>query len=289
MSINSSLIKLADKIDTNGKSSVSPEYKNPNNSIEKSLQRIADTFDASHKSTVTPEYRNPNNSIERSLERIADTYTSGGGGGDDDTFDVLFEIDPQTPSARLVKGHFSDIVFDQTAPNIKVGAYINPYASMGINSVAVSVTAFPFDVDPTTGATIAITVLDFYAETELYYQLNFATDDTVEIEAIPNPFPPSIEQITLQRGYGSATIQTDICQYSHNVFECGRVSLSNDGFFRTIAPILTHFYDSGGEIINSGITFNPADAGSYNGGNEWLITKSCSIIYTPTNDPLPPA
>ena len=47
MSINSSLIKLADKIDTNGKSSVSPEYKNPNNSIEKSLERIADNYSGS--------------------------------------------------------------------------------------------------------------------------------------------------------------------------------------------------------------------------------------------------
>lgn len=44
MSINSSLVKLADKIDIDGKSSVSPEYKNPNNSIEKSIERIADNY-----------------------------------------------------------------------------------------------------------------------------------------------------------------------------------------------------------------------------------------------------
>ena len=47
MSINSSLVKLADKIDADGKSSVSPEYKNPNNSIEKSIERIADNYNGS--------------------------------------------------------------------------------------------------------------------------------------------------------------------------------------------------------------------------------------------------
>lgn len=47
MSINSSLVKLADKIDADGASNVSPEYKNPNNSVEKSLERIADNYEAS--------------------------------------------------------------------------------------------------------------------------------------------------------------------------------------------------------------------------------------------------
>ncbi len=47
MSINSSLVKLADKIDADGKSSVSPDYKNPNNSIEKSIERIADNYSSS--------------------------------------------------------------------------------------------------------------------------------------------------------------------------------------------------------------------------------------------------
>lgn len=47
MSINSSLVKLADKIDADGKSTISPEYKNPNNSIEKSIERIADNYSSS--------------------------------------------------------------------------------------------------------------------------------------------------------------------------------------------------------------------------------------------------
>lgn len=47
MSINSSLVKLADKIDVDGKSTISPEYKNPNNSIEKSIERIADNYSGS--------------------------------------------------------------------------------------------------------------------------------------------------------------------------------------------------------------------------------------------------
>lgn len=47
MSINSALIKLADKIDVDGKSTVSPEYKNPNNSIEKSIERIAENYNGS--------------------------------------------------------------------------------------------------------------------------------------------------------------------------------------------------------------------------------------------------
>lgn len=46
MSIESSLVKLADKIDADGASNVSPEYKNPNNSVEKSLERIADHYEA---------------------------------------------------------------------------------------------------------------------------------------------------------------------------------------------------------------------------------------------------
>lgn len=46
MSIESSLVKLANKIDADGASNVSPEYKNPNNSVEKSLERIADNYEA---------------------------------------------------------------------------------------------------------------------------------------------------------------------------------------------------------------------------------------------------
>ncbi len=45
MSINSSLIKLANKIDTDGTSDITPDYKNPNNSIEKSIGRIADNYE----------------------------------------------------------------------------------------------------------------------------------------------------------------------------------------------------------------------------------------------------
>lgn len=275
MSINSSLVKLADKIDTNGKSSVSPEYKNSNNSIEKSLQRIADTFDATHKSTVTPEYRNPNNSIERSLERIADTYTSGGGGGGDDTFDVLFEIDPVTPSARLVKGHFSDI--DLTTLNVKVGAYFNPYGSQMPNLVF-SALAMITEKTEDDGVVFSISVMSEPSGESFYYLL-FRDDDSVEIEEVPNPFPPSIEQIRLQKGYGSSVFYADICRYEHAAFICGRVLFSGDGFFSTVAPVSTYFYNAGGEIINSGITFNPVDAGSYNNGR-WVITKSCSITYT---------
>lgn len=47
MSINSSLIKLANKIDTENISNVEPDYKNPNNSIEKSIERIADNYNGS--------------------------------------------------------------------------------------------------------------------------------------------------------------------------------------------------------------------------------------------------
>lgn len=273
MSINSSLVKLADKIDADGKSSVSPEYKNSNNSIEKSLQRIADTFDATHKSIVTPEYRNPNNSIERSLERIADTYTSGGSGGGDDTFDVLFEIDTETPSARLVKGHFSDL--DLTTPNVKVGAYYKPFGSQMPN-IVFSVSAMVEDVD-SHSAGFAISAM--VQEGESFYYLLFRNDDTVEIEEVPNPFPPS--QITLQRGYGSSVFYADICGYEHHAFVCGRALFSGDGYRTTIAPLSTHFYDADGEIINNEITFDPADAGSYNEG-QWVITKSCSITHTST-------
>lgn len=46
MSINSSLIKLANKIDTDGTSDITPDYKNPNNSIEKSIERIADNYES---------------------------------------------------------------------------------------------------------------------------------------------------------------------------------------------------------------------------------------------------
>lgn len=46
MSIESSLVKLADKIDAQGASNVKPDYKNPNNSIEKSIDRIADNYEA---------------------------------------------------------------------------------------------------------------------------------------------------------------------------------------------------------------------------------------------------
>lgn len=46
MSIESSLVKLADKIDAQGASDVVPDYKNPNNSIEKSINRIADHYEA---------------------------------------------------------------------------------------------------------------------------------------------------------------------------------------------------------------------------------------------------
>lgn len=45
MSIESSLVKLADKIDAQGASDVVPDYKNPNNSIEKSIDRIADHYE----------------------------------------------------------------------------------------------------------------------------------------------------------------------------------------------------------------------------------------------------
>lgn len=47
MSIESSLVKLADKIDAQGASNVVPDYKNPNNSIEKSIDRIAENFSSS--------------------------------------------------------------------------------------------------------------------------------------------------------------------------------------------------------------------------------------------------
>ena len=47
MSIESSLVKLADKIDAQGASNVVPDYKNPNNSIERSIDRIAENFSSS--------------------------------------------------------------------------------------------------------------------------------------------------------------------------------------------------------------------------------------------------
>lgn len=280
MSINSSLVKLADKIDTNGKSSVSPEYRNPNNSIEKSLQRIADTFDASHKSSVTPEYRNPNNSIERSLERIADTYTSGGGGGGDDTFDVLFEIDPQTPSARLVKGHFSD--FDLTTPVVKVGAYWKPFGTQ-LPNVVFSLTTVFMDSEP--GARIIILVTTATEQDEHYYALTFMPDDTVEIEETTSPFPsPMAPTIVVQKGANSSPIFiTTVEQLSDYSYLCETAELTVGGKY-IIADIRTDLYDADGKIINGGITFNPADAGYYTNG-KWVITKNCSITY----DPLPPA
>lgn len=202
------------------------------------------------------------------------------GGGGDDTFDVLFEIDPETQSARLAKGHFSDLVFGETTSNIKVGAYFKPYGSQMPNLVF---SVFAMITDKTEDD-VGFVISAILQQDEKFYALSFHSDDTVEIEEVPNPFPPS--QITLQRGYGSAVFYADICRYEHDAFNCGRALLSGDGYYRTVAPILTHFYDSGGELINSGITFNPADAGSYDNG-EWLITKSCIITYTPPNDPLP--
>lgn len=206
---------------------------------------------------------------------------SGGGGGEDSTFDVLFEIDPETPSARLVKGHYSDLVFDHTTPNMKVGAYYKPLGSQMSNFVF-SVSAMIGEVSEDNVATFIISVM--LEPDEKFYNLLFSSDDTVEMEEIPNPFPPSL--IALQRGAGSSAFFVDICRYVNDVFECARLFLSSDGLLDTVAPVSTHFYDSAGEIINSGITFNPVDAGSYDNG-EWVITKSCSITYTPSNDPLP--
>lgn len=50
-------------------------------SIESSLVKLADKIDAQGASDVVPDYKNPNNSIEKSIDRIADHYEAGGGGG----------------------------------------------------------------------------------------------------------------------------------------------------------------------------------------------------------------
>lgn len=50
-------------------------------SIESSLVKLADKIDAQGASNVVPDYKNPNNSIEKSIDRIADHYEAGGGGG----------------------------------------------------------------------------------------------------------------------------------------------------------------------------------------------------------------
>lgn len=204
-----------------------------------------------------------------------------GGGSGDSTFDVLFEIDPETPSARLVKGHYSDLVFDDTTPNVKVGAYFKPYGSQTPN-VVFSVSAMIGGVFEDNGVGFLISAI--LPQNEKFYNLLFSSDDTVEIEETPDPFPPS--PIALQRGAGSSALFVDICKFEHEAFICERAYLSSDGLLDTVAPVSTHFYDSAGELINSGITFDPADAGSYDNG-EWVITKSCSITYTPSNDPLP--
>ena len=83
MSINSSLVKLADKIDADNKSNVEPEYKNPNNSIEKSLERIADNYSSSGGGggggvmivTVTDDGNNM--TLSETWKSIWDVYKTG--------------------------------------------------------------------------------------------------------------------------------------------------------------------------------------------------------------------
>lgn len=79
MSINSSLVKLADKIDADNKSSVAPEYKNPNNSIEKSLERIADNYSSSGGGTGGGVLRinDVNETLDKTWREIYDAINSG--------------------------------------------------------------------------------------------------------------------------------------------------------------------------------------------------------------------
>lgn len=85
MSINSSLVKLADKIDVDGKSTISPEYKNPNNSIEKSIERIADNYSGSGGGggtgggalVVTATQSGAYVTLDKTWKELADAMESG--------------------------------------------------------------------------------------------------------------------------------------------------------------------------------------------------------------------
>lgn len=73
MSIESSLVKLANKIDADGASNVSPEYKNPNNSVEKSLERIADNYEAGGGGGGVLVVNDNNGTLDKTWQEIANT------------------------------------------------------------------------------------------------------------------------------------------------------------------------------------------------------------------------
>ncbi len=82
MSINSSLVKLADKIDASNKSGIQPDYKNPNNSIEKSIERIADNYESGSGGSggglainITGEF--PDFTFDKTAGEIMNAFSSG--------------------------------------------------------------------------------------------------------------------------------------------------------------------------------------------------------------------
>lgn len=83
-------------------------------SIESSLVKLADKIDAQGASDVQPDYKNPNQSIERSIDRIADHYEAGGGGGTGGGVLVVIADEPMASPPSWVTDMFDGYLIYET-------------------------------------------------------------------------------------------------------------------------------------------------------------------------------
>ena len=275
MSIESSLVKLADKIDVDGKSTISPEYKNPNNSIEKSLERIANQMDKQGKSDVVPDYKNPNQSIEKSMERIAEHYTSGGSGGDE-TFDILFSV--QDDEVELVHGSYSDIDWESDTPP-SVGVIVS-----GQLSASVEWYFGPEIEEDSVGFRIS------YSDERTFYRLIILySDDSVTIEPTDAP-PLDIKRSSITNTGGNTfRVRSVLYDSSTGRFEIAESMLSSNNQALSVVPAYIEILDrdTGLPIDDYKITPYPADNLSYSSSKEqWIFNGTVSVVYDP-DAPMP--